>query len=64
MKTTGLSLAVLALIGDSQAVDQARSFYIPLSFAQSSKNATSTKSMTADDYNSYDKYDSFESNEP
>ena len=63
MKTTGISLAVLALIGDSQAVDVARSFYLPHSLAQSSKNANATKSVTADDYNDADKYDKFESSE-
>ena len=61
MRTTGLSLAVLALIGDTQAVEEARYFFQPLSFVQRDKESKKEKAMTADDYNSYDKYDSFES---
>jgi hypothetical protein len=63
MKTTGLSLAVLALIGDTQAVKEARSYYLPNSYVQRSKNSTKSKALTADDYNYADKYDQFESKE-
>ena len=34
MKTSRLSLAVLALIGESDAIDHARLHYLPTSFSQ------------------------------
>jgi hypothetical protein len=58
MKSSRLSLAVLALIGDSSAIDHARSFYLPISQAQMMKDVSADdagdRMNTADSYDRYD----------
>ena len=74
MKTTaGISLAVLALIGDTKAISHARTIYLPISHAQGPEPAKDTepkdpkkpkKELNADEIgdksNAMDKYDRFD----
>ena len=61
MKSSKLSLAVLALIGDSNAIDHARSIYLPISTAQTKREMNADQ--IGDSSNTADSYDRFDSKE-